>query len=125
MQALQEELDAVKSENVALRTALEKAKKTGVASVPVTGKVKLSLETPDGKKETLEVGFKAGRTLVALDTGVKVPTEAFLRICNGKSATKEEKEQYPALIDLSKEAALARLTWLVSVKASMIEIAAK
>jgi multidrug resistance efflux pump len=102
-----------------LKASVEAAEAAGTPSPLVKGSVAITLESPDGEKTRKKVGFRNGRKKVRLANGNIVDSEAFLKVCNGKTLTAAELEN-SHLRGVSKEDALAHLTNLATMGASMI-----
>jgi hypothetical protein len=124
---LQKEIDALKADKVALaaentelQETIEAASSDGKVAAKIPGKATVTLETPEGKKVKKTVGFAPGRRNVRLPNGAAVSSASFLNVVNGKKLTDEEKQD-EQLVNLTKEAATAHLTYMVSVNTSVLE----
>lgn len=105
-----------------LKASLAAAQQSGAkVAVPIPGKFSVELETPEGEKVKRTIRFKAGRVLCALRTGEKVPSEAIMKLANGKKIDPATIEQYPILQSIDQEAAQDHLIWLASIQAGNIE----
>lgn len=119
LKASEAEKAQLTEQTVELKAAVDASEAAGNPSPLVPGKVKLKLETPDGKTVSKTVGFRNGRKNVRLPNGDIVPSALFLKFCNGTKLP--EGEAYPVpLIALGQEDALQHLTNLVTMGASMI-----
>lgn len=109
-------------ENAALRAQLNKAQGSGIVSVPVSGSF-LSKWTNDltGEKMQQKIEFKPGAQGLRLrgHNGI-FPTEAVLKIANGKKPSKEELAKCPDLEKIKQEKAAAELTHLAIIKYGLL-----
>lgn len=90
--------------------------------VPVKGSAKVSYKNLDGKKVEKTVKFKDGISIVRLDGGAVVKSEAFLKVINGEELTDAEKALSPAIVGLSQEDANAWMTELTRKGAGFLII---
>jgi len=114
------ELEALRAENEALKAAVAKAGK-GKVSAPVAGKFTASWTSPTDEKVTKTVKFKDGRVNVSLANGELAKTESFLKLANGKKLTTQEIADSPALKGMTTAAAAEYMTSLVQRGAGMLE----
>jgi len=119
---LKKTVATVEEEKLKLKDKLETAAKTGKApSIPIAGTLKVSWEKPDGEKVSKIVKFADGRKFTPLKDGRKVPSESLMLIANGKAPAKEHLEKYNFLVDVTKEVAIERITWLAQIGATSVE----
>lgn len=118
--ALQADKEALAAKAGELEESLAAATSGSVVAAKIPGKATITLETPDGKKEKKTVGFRPGRKNVRLGNGAVVPSASFLKVVNGEKLSEDEAAN-EQLKTLTKEAAVAHLTFLVSVDARVLE----
>lgn len=105
-----------------LEASLAEAKQKGAkVAVPIPGKYTVELETPGGKAVKRTIRFKAGRVLCAVPGVGKVPSEALMKLANGKKLAEEIYDEHPLLRQLDKQTAQDHLAWLASIEAGNIE----
>ena len=118
MAGIIEDLTAKNNELIA---KLAKAGTGKPVAVPIPGIIKVSLETREGKKVTGEYKFRDGVRKVPMDDGLLVSSEALMRIANGEKATDEELKAFPRLRSVSKEIAVARIEYFISIGSTILQ----
>lgn len=114
-------VEELEKENDELRKELEGANTGTPVAVPIPGKIKVAVETPEGKQVKGEYKFRPGVRRVPMEDGQLVSSAALIRIATGGKATKEELEQYPRLQGVSKEDAAARIEYWVSIGSTILQ----
>ena len=101
---LQEELEALKTENAELRKKTKKSDHTGVI---IRGAVTIEMETPGGKKEKKKMKYTPGYYRTRLPDGRVVKSQALLDLANGKQLTEKQLTDNPQLAGITKDQAYA------------------
>lgn len=109
-----------------IAAALEEARSTGIRKIH--GKVKLTLEAPDGKKSTTTYGVADGHPNIRYNDNRIVVAATLLKLANGLELDKKEIAASPALEKATKEEALGffaamaarQVGWLVKLSTLLL-----
>ena len=114
---------ALEAEKKALEASLLKAKRTGVASIPVEGNFRIEVEDPNNaKKKTQKTfRFKNGRTKVVIDNGQKASSTCVLKLANGEKLNEKELTENPVLQGFTQERAEQLMLKYISMQAGFLE----
>lgn len=118
---LKEANSELQEEKDGLEQTINVAKKSGLVSPTVPGKVSITLEDPSGKKVKKTVKFRQGRARVRLASGEAVSSAALVKLANGKGLKDETILKFPGLKGMTKQDAIDRITELFAIGSSVLE----